>query len=65
MAVRGESLSERFMKLYNFLPLEERKLTVIVIDNEPMNWAKVHEEVKNNTDSSKRILKKLNEKGII
>ena len=56
---------EKFIKIYASLPLEERKLTVVIIDNEPINWIRAHEEIKNNTALGKKIQEKLIEKGII
>lgn len=53
------------MKVYSFLPLEERKLTVIVIGSEPISWAKAYKEIKEKTPLGDRILKKLIEKGLV
>lgn len=56
---------ERFVKVYTSLPLEERKLTVVIIDGEPINWIRAHEEIKNNTQLGKKIQEKLMAEGII
>ncbi len=65
MAGDAGGLAERFFKLYGFLPIEERKLTVAIVDDEPVNWARAHEEIKKGTPFGRRILKKLADKGII
>jgi len=57
--------SERFMKIYSFLPLEERKLTVILIDGEPINWARAYKEIRDKTPLGEKIFNKLVEKGLI
>lgn len=56
---------ERFMKVYSFLPIEERKLTVVIIDGEPVNWARAYKEINEDTPLGKKILKKLIEKRLI
>ena len=57
--------SSRFMKIYSFLPLEERKLTVLVIDDEPINWARAYKEIQGNTPLGEKIYKMLVEKDLI
>ena len=57
--------SERFMKVYAYLPLEERKLTVVVIDGEPVSWTRAWKEVQGKTDLGDCIVKKLVQKGFI
>ena len=56
---------ERFMSIYSFLPLEERKLTVVVIDGEPINWARAYKEITNKTPLGEKIFKRLVKKGLI
>ncbi len=56
---------ERFIKVYASLPLEERKLTVLIVDGEPINWIRAHQEIKNNTELGKKMQEKLIDKGII
>lgn len=51
--------AERFFKVYANLPIEERKLTVVVIEKEPISWDLAHEEIKNNTKRGEKILKTL------
>lgn len=57
--------ADRFFKVYSGIPLEERKLTIIVIDGQSLNWNLAYEEINNNTERGKRILKLLLELEII
>jgi hypothetical protein len=50
---------ERFMKVYSYLPLEERKLTIVVIGGQPINWKRAYEEIKKETKLGEQIQKKL------
>ncbi len=56
---------ERFMKVYSYLPLEERKLTVLVMQGEPISWARAYKEIKDKTPLGEEMLKKMVEKDII
>ena len=56
---------ERFIKVYASLPLEERKLTIVIIDDQPISWIRAHEEIKKDTELGKKIQKKLEEEDII
>ncbi len=56
---------ENFFKIYSGLPLEERKLTIIVLDGEPINWNLASQEIKNNTSKGQKILKTLKELELI
>jgi len=51
--------ANKFFKVYANLPINERKLPVIVIDSEPISWALAYEEIKNETEKGKKILKML------
>ncbi|MEA2004166.1 MAG: hypothetical protein U9O53_04360 [archaeon] len=51
--------AERFFRVYSGLPIEERANPIIVIDDEPINWKLSHEEISNETERGKDILKKL------
>ncbi len=51
--------TSRFIKVYSNLPIAERKLPVLVIDNEPISWNIAYNEIRNNTGFGKRILEKL------
>jgi hypothetical protein len=48
--------AELFFKVYSGLPLGERKTTIVVIDNQPINWNLAYEEISNETELGKRIL---------
>lgn len=45
------------MKVYSFLPLEERKLTVVLIDREPVSWVKAYKEIKEKPPWGKKSIK--------
>jgi hypothetical protein len=55
----------RFMRVYSFLPLEERNLPILTIDNEPISWKRAHEEIKNKTKLGEKVFKKLVDKRLI
>ena len=46
---------ERLSKIYSSLPLAERKLPVIVIDDSPISWDLAYKELKYNTKLGKLI----------
>jgi hypothetical protein len=48
--------SDLFFKVYANLPITERRLTIAVIDNEPVSWSLAYEEISNETERGKRIL---------
>ncbi len=56
---------ERFRKVYSLLPESEKKLTVVVIDNEPIIWDQAYNEIKTNTELGKKIQDKLEELELI
>lgn len=56
---------ERFFKVYGNLPLEEREMTIIVLDNEPISWKVAFNEISNNTERGNKILKNLIELELI
>jgi len=49
----------RFHKVYDNLPLEERKQVVLVLGKEPISWEVARNEVVNGTERGKTILQKL------
>ncbi len=49
----------RFLKIYNNLPLEERKQVVLVLENEPISWEVARNEIIHNTKKGNEILQKL------
>ena len=48
-----------FLKTYSNLPLKTREEIVVVLDEKPITWDSAYLEIKNNTDTGKRILIKL------
>jgi len=48
---------ERFFKVYSGVPLEERKVPIVVIENQPINWNLAYEQINNETEIGKEILK--------
>ncbi|MAG44369.1 hypothetical protein CL633_00585 [bacterium] len=57
---------EKFLKIYNNLPLSERKGAILVLDDkEPISWEVAYIEISNNTLLGKIILKKLKSMSII
>jgi len=60
---------EKFLRAYANLPLSMRKEITLVLEEEgikqPITWEVAFLEVKNNTSNSDKILKKLEELGII
>jgi len=69
MAKEGEETGnpylERFMKVYSNLPFEERGLTVLVIEEKPIDWNMAYRELEHNTELGKKIGIKLVELQII
>ncbi len=51
--------AERFFQVYSGLPIEERENPIMVIDDEPINWKLAYEEISNETERGKKILKLL------
>ena len=49
----------RFVKVFNSLPLAERNLPAVVIDDDAISWKLAYEEIKDNTELGKRIQKQL------
>ena len=56
---------EKFLRAYANLPLNTRKEIILVLEEQPITWEVAYLEVKNNTPNSEKILKKLEELGII
>ena len=54
-----------FIKLYNNLPLEERKRVVLVFEGQPISWEVARKEIINKTGRGGEMLKKLLELKII
>ncbi len=56
---------ERFFRIYNNLPLSERKEVIVVINGEGITWQGVRNYIAHNTEIGKTILKKLVDLDII
>jgi len=56
---------DRFMKVYANLPMDERILTVVVIDNEPISWSMTKLNIEADSELGRKIAKKLIELNII
>lgn len=66
MAIESQQNSrERFLKAYANLPLAVRREIILVLEREPITWDVAYLEVKNETETGKKILKKLEELKII
>ena len=57
--------AERFFKVFNGLPIEERKTPIIIVDNKTINWELAYAEIDSETAKGKKILKLLMELDII
>ena len=60
--MKGE---EDFFKVYANVTLDERKNVLVVIDGNHISWNLAYEYMKNKTSDAEKILKTLNEIGII
>lgn len=56
---------ERFEKVFYNMPTAERKFTIIIIDDEEINWDMAKREVERKTEKGAKILKKLADLDII
>jgi len=48
--------AEDFFKVYSGVPIDERKMVVVVINDEPISWNLAYQEIKNNTERGKKII---------
>ena len=55
----------RFTKVYNNLPIPERDLVCVVIDDDGITWRLAYKEIKDDTELGKRIQKKLEDLKLI
>lgn len=53
------SAFERLANIYSNLPLNERNLTVVFVNNQPISWEMAFNELKHRTELSKLIGEKL------
>lgn len=58
-------IKEKFYKVYSNLPLNIRDEIIVVIEGEPITWRVAKNEIDNDTEMLKIILKKLEELDII
>ncbi len=56
---------EKFLKVYSNLPEPERKQIVAIIDKKPYSWDRAYDEINNDTILGKKILKKIEDLGIL
>lgn len=56
---------EKFLKVYANLPEPERAQIIAIIDNKPYSWNAAYSEVDQNTQLGEKILKKLEQLGIL
>ena len=58
-------MKSAFLKAYSNLPEDERNQIIAIIDNRPYTWNRAYDEIRQDTLLGKRILKKLEELGIL
>ncbi|MBN2420661.1 hypothetical protein JXB27_00080 [Candidatus Woesearchaeota archaeon] len=56
---------EKFLKAYANLPEPERVQIIAIIDNKSYSWNIAYNEITNDTELGKKILKKMEELGIL
>lgn len=56
---------DRFLKVYSNLPADIRREIIVVIDDKPYTWDSAYEEIFQNTELGKKMLKKLIELELI
>lgn len=56
---------EKFLRAYSNIPLNARKEIILVLEEGPITWEVAYFEVKNQTEKSEKILKKLDELKLI
>ncbi len=57
--------ADRFFKVYSGVPIEERKVPIVVLESRPINWDLAYEEISNETERGKKIIEILIELRII
>lgn len=55
----------RFVKVYNSLPLAERDMACVVINDEAITWRLAYEEIKKKTELGQRIQAQLESLNLI
>ena len=56
---------DRFLKVYANLPEPEREQVIAIVDNKTYSWNVAFVEVSGNTELGKKILKKIEDLGIL
>lgn len=56
---------EKFLKVYANLPEPERKQVIVIIDDKSYSWDVAYYEINNDTELGRRILKKIEDLGIL
>ena len=56
---------EKFLKAYANLPEPEREQVIAIVNNKTYSWNVAYAEISNNTALGKRILKKIEDLGIL
>ena len=56
---------EKFLKIYANLPEPEREQIIAVVDGKTYSWNVAYDEISNNTLLGKKILKKMEDLGLI
>jgi len=56
---------EKFLKIYANLPEPEREQIIAVVDGKTYSWNVAYNEISNNTLLGKKILKKMEDLGLI
>ena len=59
MGTKANPYLEKFIKVYAGVPIEERKLTVVVIDDQAINWDLAKIYIEGGSELGIRIAKKL------
>lgn len=56
---------DNFFKAYANLPAPEREQVIAIVDNMPYSWNVAYNEISNDTELGKKILKKMESLGIL
>ncbi len=56
---------DRFLKVFSNLSIDLRREIILVVDNQPITWNVVYEEMMNETELGKKILNRLIELELI
>ena len=59
------ALKEKFLKVYANLPEPERYQVIAIVDGKTYSWNVAYNEISNNTELGKKILKKIEELEIL